>query len=83
MASSKKLINRVEQYRTELGWSQSQLAVRCNPQLSAKTIARAENPSKRFAATTYHRILNALNAERKSRNLTLLEMKDVFPNGIQ
>jgi predicted transcriptional regulator len=75
--------NKVAHYRLALGLSQNQLADRCDPKLSAKTIARVETADKTFAATTYHRILNALNRVRKERDLPSLEMKVLFPNGIE
>lgn len=81
--TKRKVSNRVAEYRMALGLSQTQLAARCAPGLSAKTIARVETENKSFASITYHRILNALNNARREQGQSALQMEAVFPNGIE
>ena len=81
----KRVPNRLETIRVELGLSKAELARLSD--LSEKTITRLEDQmdghrenGERFRAVTYSRILNALNSVRRKIGKAELSQADVFPS---
>jgi predicted transcriptional regulator len=82
VARQKRRVNNVVVYRQQLGLTQGQVADLCRPKLSGKTVARLESGKSRLQKTTYHRVLNALNDERKRRGEPSLTIDELYPHGI-
>ena len=75
-SAPKPIPNKVHQHREALGLTKVELARMAK--LSDKTIARVERSEKGFRAVTYHRILNALNRERRTQGQVELKYDDLF-----
>jgi len=69
--------NNVHEYRRELGLRKVELARLSG--LSDKTIQRIERQEKNFEETTYRKIFNALNKQRRKDELPELRYEEVFP----